>query len=316
MLASIAQDDVERTIRYYNLDGGVIRFPGYAAMKRSKPGIFSKRKGGISAAHTATTYSEEARSAIDSLIEEFPTYLRLPRDGEKFNKTFGFVWIIKQLRQGTKICQHKCRTTVTNATKRKMNDPNYNSGEKANDRRKCQKNGVSFLNDLSRFGGFKDYTWGTDKKTHVETHCDLHELLLQMTKLRWNTKSWSNKAVVDRAHRYMRIMENKLGKGEKFLNMDTEQWRTSNIANAEIQAAKMDADVVDEMEVNELTRHNQAMNKIRRLRQATSDRIVVATPKLSVDSLDRNTNKSKVPQQINYVEVDADSSDVDVIKID
>ena len=69
MLASIAQDDVERTIRYYNLDGGVIRFPGYAAMKRSKPGIFSKRKGGISAAHTATAYSEEARSAIDSLIK-------------------------------------------------------------------------------------------------------------------------------------------------------------------------------------------------------------------------------------------------------
>ena len=94
------KDDVERTLRHWHLDGKILRFKRYSADKNTyKPGIFTPKKGGISANSSEAEHTAEARAATCRLVEEFGAYVRLPTAGEK--TSCGLVW------HGTEATQSK-----------------------------------------------------------------------------------------------------------------------------------------------------------------------------------------------------------------
>ncbi|CAE7706271.1 unnamed protein product [Symbiodinium sp. CCMP2456] len=85
------KDDVERTLRYWHADKGVLRFMRYGADKQSyKPGRFSSRKGGISANSSHEEHTNEAQAATRALVNEFAAYVRLPKAKER--SSCGLVW--------------------------------------------------------------------------------------------------------------------------------------------------------------------------------------------------------------------------------
>ncbi|CAE6910604.1 unnamed protein product [Symbiodinium sp. CCMP2592] len=85
------KDDVERTLRYWHADKGVLRFMRYGADKLSyKPGRFSSTKGGISANSSHEDHTVEAQAAARALVNEFGAYVRLPKAKEK--SSCGLVW--------------------------------------------------------------------------------------------------------------------------------------------------------------------------------------------------------------------------------
>mmetsp|Transcript_47410 Transcript_47410/g.88287 ORF Transcript_47410/g.88287 Transcript_47410/m.88287 type:complete len:690 (-) Transcript_47410:69-2138(-) len=85
------KDDVERTLRYWHYAGGILRFSRYAAHKAHKPGQFSAKKGGISAASSAERHAAEGNKAIQGLMDEFASlYVRFPKPGEK--TSCGLIW--------------------------------------------------------------------------------------------------------------------------------------------------------------------------------------------------------------------------------
>jgi hypothetical protein len=78
------KDDVERTLRYWHLDGMILRFMRYGVVKTHKPGQFNANKGGISAASTFQKHQEEQTKALQSMIDEFAAPIaRLPKEKEQ-----------------------------------------------------------------------------------------------------------------------------------------------------------------------------------------------------------------------------------------
>jgi len=89
------KDDVERTLRYWHLDGIILRFGRYAAQKAQKPGKFNAMKGGISAGSSAEGHAAEIERACSSMLKEFASpYARLPlaRDGRQGKGHCGLVF--------------------------------------------------------------------------------------------------------------------------------------------------------------------------------------------------------------------------------
>ncbi|OLQ15563.1 hypothetical protein AK812_SmicGene189 [Symbiodinium microadriaticum] len=85
------KDAVERTLRYWHADKGILRFMRYGADKLSyKPGRFSSTKGGISANSSHEDHTNEAQAATRALVNEFAAYVRLPKAKEK--SSCGLVW--------------------------------------------------------------------------------------------------------------------------------------------------------------------------------------------------------------------------------
>eukprot|EP00931_Biecheleriopsis_adriatica_P115497 TRINITY_DN91288_c0_g1_i1.p1 TRINITY_DN91288_c0_g1~~TRINITY_DN91288_c0_g1_i1.p1 ORF type:complete len:372 (-),score=74.31 TRINITY_DN91288_c0_g1_i1:53-1126(-) len=68
-------DDVERSCRYYEHDGVTVRMGRFQVYKRHAPGMFHRRKGGISASLTAEAYAKEADAARLALLTRFPDLL-------------------------------------------------------------------------------------------------------------------------------------------------------------------------------------------------------------------------------------------------
>jgi len=68
-------DDVERSCRYYEHDGATVRLGRFQVYKRHAPGMFHRRKGGISASLGAEAYSREAAAARAALLRRFPELL-------------------------------------------------------------------------------------------------------------------------------------------------------------------------------------------------------------------------------------------------
>uniref|UniRef100_A0A7S4V4L4 Uncharacterized protein n=1 Tax=Alexandrium monilatum TaxID=311494 RepID=A0A7S4V4L4_9DINO len=84
------KDDVERTLRYWHLDGIVLRFGRYAVVKTHKPGCFGGRKGGISASLSAEGHAAEGMKALEAILGFAQPYVRLAKPGEK--NSCGLVW--------------------------------------------------------------------------------------------------------------------------------------------------------------------------------------------------------------------------------
>eukprot|EP00913_Durusdinium_trenchii_P009598 g9018.t1 len=73
------QDDLERTLRYWDRDHIVLRFSRVFCKKNFKPGAFYKSKGGISASLGGReAHQAEAANALQKLVREFYRYIRLP----------------------------------------------------------------------------------------------------------------------------------------------------------------------------------------------------------------------------------------------
>eukprot|EP00746_Dinoflagellata_sp_MGD_P013597 gnl/MRDRNA2_/MRDRNA2_129444_c0_seq1.p1 gnl/MRDRNA2_/MRDRNA2_129444_c0~~gnl/MRDRNA2_/MRDRNA2_129444_c0_seq1.p1 ORF type:complete len:800 (-),score=198.46 gnl/MRDRNA2_/MRDRNA2_129444_c0_seq1:23-2422(-) len=85
------KDDVERTLRYWHLDGAVLRFMRYGVEKSFKPGKFHATKGGISANSSEDLHTAEAMEALQGILDEFARpYVRFPKPGER--SSCGLVW--------------------------------------------------------------------------------------------------------------------------------------------------------------------------------------------------------------------------------
>ncbi|CAK0859669.1 unnamed protein product, partial [Prorocentrum cordatum] len=78
------KDDVERSLRYWHLDGVLLRFRRYAVRKTHTPGKFNLAKGGISAGSSAAKHRAEASRALAQMFGEFAAqHARLPAPGER-----------------------------------------------------------------------------------------------------------------------------------------------------------------------------------------------------------------------------------------
>jgi hypothetical protein len=79
------KDDLERSLRFMKKHGGnVTRLMEYAVIKRDAPGTFKEGVGGISGRlGNAEAHSREAGVAIQQLLDEFPEYIQLPKQGCK-----------------------------------------------------------------------------------------------------------------------------------------------------------------------------------------------------------------------------------------
>jgi hypothetical protein len=88
------KDDLERTLRYFHGDGGVLRYVAWQVNKAHPPGTFGAKKGGISAGRDKVDYDAEGERAVRRLVEEFDMYIRLPSPSDKaYEKTtLGVVW--------------------------------------------------------------------------------------------------------------------------------------------------------------------------------------------------------------------------------
>lgn len=68
-------DDIERSCRFYEHDGATVRLGRLQVYKRHAPGMYHKKKGGISASLSADEYKSEALSARLTLLDRFPDLL-------------------------------------------------------------------------------------------------------------------------------------------------------------------------------------------------------------------------------------------------
>lgn len=68
-------DDVERSCRFHDHDGATVRLGRFQVYKRDIPGMYRKRKGGISATLTKEAYSQQRITARAALLSEFPHLL-------------------------------------------------------------------------------------------------------------------------------------------------------------------------------------------------------------------------------------------------
>merc|ERR1719491_639454 len=87
------KDDVERCLRYWHLDGKVLRFMRYCVQKTHKPGQFFVNKGGISAGSSADRHQAECTKALNGIIDDFAwRYARFPVADECSQVSCGLVW--------------------------------------------------------------------------------------------------------------------------------------------------------------------------------------------------------------------------------
>ncbi len=195
------KDDVERSLRYYTLDGGVLRYAAYVAKKAHPPGAFSKSKGGISSEHTRESYAAEGKSAMEKLAKEFPELIRLPKEGETHNKTLGFVWLSETA---------ESRTASQNA-------------RKASDKL------------------FAKYTWASGDKPEAHGAEQRRELMSQIKALkdaRKNLKD-SDPRVVE-AGRLLQIMRAKSNEASKREGRYTKHTLDVDKADAQVEGAAQD----------------------------------------------------------------------------
>lgn len=68
-------DDIERSCRFYEHDGATVRVGRFQVYKRHAPGMYHKRKGGISASLSAEDYKAESSAARSALLQRFPQQL-------------------------------------------------------------------------------------------------------------------------------------------------------------------------------------------------------------------------------------------------
>ena len=65
-------------------NGKITRLMQYTVVKADKPGVFKGHAGGISARlGDIETHTAEAKAAIQQLLQEFPDYIQLPKEGAK-----------------------------------------------------------------------------------------------------------------------------------------------------------------------------------------------------------------------------------------
>jgi len=64
------REDVERTVRFFQLDGAVLRFRGLCVKTRCK-----KNRGGLQATMTQAQRATEERRSVEGLVREFPALL-------------------------------------------------------------------------------------------------------------------------------------------------------------------------------------------------------------------------------------------------
>eukprot|EP00438_Fugacium_kawagutii_P028589 Skav226681 [mRNA] locus=scaffold3971:30654:34038:- [translate_table: standard] len=64
-------DDIERSCRFYEHDGSTVRLGRLQVYKRHAPGMYHKKKGGISASLSAEEYKAEAKAARLALLARF-----------------------------------------------------------------------------------------------------------------------------------------------------------------------------------------------------------------------------------------------------
>ena len=74
------KDDVERSLRYFHLDGALLRFQSYGVDKLHKPSQFGAREGGISANSSAEAHQIESTEALLGIIKEFASRYVKPVD--------------------------------------------------------------------------------------------------------------------------------------------------------------------------------------------------------------------------------------------
>ncbi|CAJ1386786.1 unnamed protein product [Effrenium voratum] len=69
-------DDIERSCRFYEHDGATVRLGRFQVYKRHAPGLFHRKKGGISASLSADGFAAEAAEARLALLQRFPVLLQ------------------------------------------------------------------------------------------------------------------------------------------------------------------------------------------------------------------------------------------------
>jgi hypothetical protein len=98
------KDDVERSLRYWHIDGSILRYGRYCVTKTHKPGKFFDRKGGISAGSSAEKHEMESRKALKGIVEDFAwPYVSLPSEDETKGMADGPVkndWARKKMLYG------------------------------------------------------------------------------------------------------------------------------------------------------------------------------------------------------------------------
>ncbi|CAE7363534.1 dbp9 [Symbiodinium natans] len=72
------KDDLERTLRYWHRDGVLVRFRRMSCTKAQRPGVYSSKKGGISASVGAYGHKQQGDFALARLSKGFSQYIRLP----------------------------------------------------------------------------------------------------------------------------------------------------------------------------------------------------------------------------------------------
>jgi len=77
------KDDLERSLRYFKADGGILRYKGVMVQKCYTPGEFKKNKAGICAHYTEETHQAESEAALKALMDEFPDLIHWPKEGKK-----------------------------------------------------------------------------------------------------------------------------------------------------------------------------------------------------------------------------------------
>ena len=265
------QERFERSVRYHSLDGGMLHFPGYISSTRGKVVQSSSQPCHISSAVDGLrTVADESCMSVKSLAHEFPSYLRLPKVGETVKKSLGFVWL-KQLAYITKkdpeTSYQELKPTPKQRTKRLRADTHGQGDQDTNLEVKRQRSYYTSIRHLVRQYGFGDYTWATTEKYQVTTQTDLDELMLQIAKLRLSMDMWPTQIVMEKAQQDMQVMTEKLIKGETHLDMASTEWRRINIATAEFNLAKIENDILDHFEAQVMSKYNENMSKIQKMRE-------------------------------------------------
>ena len=278
----------------------MVRFPGYITSTHGKVVQSSSQLCHIApAVDRLRILADEPHVSIESLTHEFPSYLRLPKVGEKANKSPGFVWLkqfVCTTKKDPETSDQKLASTSKQRTKRPRVVTRRQSEQDTNVEVKRQRSYYTILQHMVRRYGFGDYTWATTEKDRVATKSDLDELMLQIAKLCLSMDMWPTQVDMEKSQQDMQVMTEKLIKGEKCLDMASAEWRRINIATAELNLAKIENDILDQLEAKALSKHNENMSKIQNMRE------VIFQKQSSIDISGAAPQPSELCQQLTAVD--------------